>query len=53
MQDSPTSRGGGIWLAISLLIGGGLGGYFHQGSLGIVIGLGVGIVLALATSLRR
>ncbi|GEM_PF-1927097 len=49
-QSGP--RGGGIWLAVSLLIGGALGGYYHQGSLGVVIGLAVGIGLALLGSLR-
>jgi len=48
-----TSRGGGIWLALSLLAGGAIGGYFHQGSFGVVIGLVVGIILAVVTGLRR
>ena len=48
-----TSRGGGIWLALSLLAGGAIGGYYHQGSLGVVIGLVVGIALVVATALRR
>ncbi len=50
-QSGP--RGGGIWLALSLLIGGALGGYYHQGSLGVVIGLVVGVTLAVLGSLRR
>lgn len=49
-QSGP--RGGGIWLALSLLIGGALGGYYHQGSLGVVIGLVVGIGLAMLASMR-
>lgn len=46
-------RGGGIWLALSLLIGGALGGYYHQGSLGVVIGLVVGLALAVLGSWHR
>ncbi len=49
-QSGP--RGGGIWLALSLLIGGALGGYYHQGSLGVVIGLVVGVGLAVVGSWR-
>lgn len=51
-SNSSGSRGGGIWLAISLLTGGAIGGYYHQGSLGIVIGLIVGVTLAVLGSLR-
>nr|WP_295664000.1 hypothetical protein [Polymorphobacter sp.] len=37
-------KGGGIILAISLLVGAGVGVKLGEGSLGIVIGLGVGLL---------
>ncbi|MBV8971130.1 MAG: hypothetical protein JO290_02435 [Sphingomonadaceae bacterium] len=37
--------GGGFLLAIALLAGAGIGVHYGQGSLGIVIGLVVGLVL--------
>lgn len=50
-------KGGGIILALSLLIGAGIGVHYGEGSLGIVAGLGVGliavVVLAWRDSRRR
>ena len=45
-------KGGGILLALSLLIGAGIGVYFGEGSLGIVIGLGVGLLAVVVMAWR-
>lgn len=41
-------RGGGILIALALLAGGGLGAALGEGSIGILAGLALGIVAALA-----
>jgi len=41
------SRGGGIFLALSLLLGAGIGIYMGQPSLGILGGLTLGLLIAL------
>lgn len=50
-------KGGGIILAISLLVGAVVGVKLGEGSLGIVIGLGVGllavVILAWADNRRK
>jgi hypothetical protein len=55
-DESTMQKGGGIILAISLLVGAVVGVKLGEGSLGIVIGLGVGlvavVVLAWADSRR-
>ncbi|QYE36199.1 MULTISPECIES: hypothetical protein [Sphingosinicellaceae] len=43
-DETTMQKGGGIILAISLLVGAGVGVKLGEGSLGIVIGLGVGLL---------
>lgn len=44
----PPQRGGGILIALGLILGAGIGAAFGQPSQGLIIGLGVGVVLAIA-----
>ncbi|TKD51746.1 hypothetical protein [Sphingomonas baiyangensis] len=51
MQDAPPSRtpmAGGALLAVSMLVGTGIGVALRQPSLGFLAGLGVGIALSVA-----
>ena len=41
---------GGIFIAIGLLLGAGIGIYLGQPSAGVLIGAGVGILLAILTA---
>lgn len=56
-EGTVMQRGGGIILAVSLLLGAGIGVHYGEGSLGIVVGLAVGLVavvlLAWQDSRRR
>ena len=40
-------QAGGIWIALGLLLGPAIGAFWHETSLGFMIGLGVGVFLAL------
>ena len=41
-------QAGGIWIALGLLLGPAIGAFWHETSLGFMIGLGVGVALAVA-----
>lgn len=51
-KTSPMQRGGGIILTFTLLIGAGVGVAVGEGSLGIVIGLAVGLVAVVVLGWR-
>lgn len=40
-------QAGGIWIALGLLLGPAIGAFWQETSLGFMIGLGVGVTLAL------
>ena len=44
--------GGGILLALALLVGAGVGVHYGQGSLGIVAGLVVGVIAVIVVAWR-
>jgi len=43
----PPQRGGGVLIALGLMLGAGIGAAFGQPSQGLIIGLGVGVLLAI------
>ena len=47
MADTPAPRAAGIWLALSLILGGLVGSRHGQPSLGVVIGFAVGVAICL------
>lgn len=47
-SSRPPQRGGGILIALGLLLGAGVGAAMGQPSQGLIIGFGVGVVLAIA-----
>jgi hypothetical protein len=47
MSGGRTTQAGGFVLALSILVGAIAGAVMHQSSIGFLVGLGVGVVLAL------
>lgn len=48
----PPQRGGGIFIALGLVLGAIGGVIAHQPSLGLLAGLGLGVLAAIAMALR-
>lgn len=46
----PPRRGGGVFIALGVVLGAGLGMPFGEASLGLMLGLGTGIALAIGIS---
>lgn len=51
-NSGKASRAGGFIIAVAILAGALLGAHFRQPSLGVVIGTGLGVALALALYLH-
>ena len=51
-SSRPPQRGGGILIALGLMLGAGIGAAVGQPSQGLIIGLGVGAAAAIALVLR-
>jgi hypothetical protein len=47
MREGGIRKGGGFILAVSILVGALVGVFLHQPSIGFLVGLGVGVLLAL------
>lgn len=50
-SSRPPQRGGGVFIALGLVLGAGFGMAAGEPSLGLLVGLGVGVALAIAIAL--